>query len=538
MTDERDSRDEGRSPLRRRAVIGALGGTGLAALAGLPGALAQEDETSADEGTSTPDGDGTPTPTPESERSEQTATWSVEAAKQIERTAGNTPPVFGDLPEVAPNMHVWDSWPLRNRDGSVACVNGWMVLFSLTSPDALLPGKRHDVAEIRYFYSRDGQDWRMGGQVFVPGRPIGNRQWASSAVYDQETDEVFMFYTATGDESVTTDPSPPSPDLTYKQRLALAEGVTLRTSTTGVDFDGVWEHSLLLEADGEYYQTMDQSGDGIIYAFRDPWYFQDPNTGEEYLIFEGNTPIDDGETPCKSADLEEGDYLSGVAAGGAQFNGNVGIATKAGDDMSEWELQPPLLDSTCVNQQLERGNIVVMDDKYYLFFDSHKFTFADGIEGPDGMYGFVADSLRGDYEPLNGSGLVIGNPEEAPFQAYSWMPMPYSEGKIAVTSYDNYNDLPEDTDLRGLRDLPPEAQQEAFGGTLAPTLILEVEDDQTNIVDIKQPGFIPSECSNPPLPTDESDEAAEENGDADDDSASGNGDADDDSASGGSSGGN
>jgi levansucrase len=499
MPDQNESDTSGTDRVDRRTVLGALGGAGVTGLVGLPNALARTDSGSGDSDP-TAEGDGT-VECAQDVSFGSTAEWTVDAAEQIERTDANTAPVIGDLEEVAPNLHVWDSWPLRNRDGSVACVDGWTVLFSLTSADALLPGKRHDVAEIRYFYSKDGQDWQLGGNVFVPGRPEGNRQWASSAVYDQDTEEVFMFYTATGRESVVDNPYPPSEDITYEQRLALAEGVTLRTSESGVDFEGKWEHSIILTADGEMYQTREQSGDGIIYSFRDPWYFRDPNTGEEYLVFEGNTPVSDGETPCESQGLEEGDYLSGVAAGGAKFNGSVGIAVSTDDsDMSEWELRPPLLDALCVNQQLERGNLAVVDDRYYLFFDSHKFTFAEGIEGPDGMYGFVADSLHGDYEPLNESGLVIANPEDAPFQSYSWMPVPYGEGKIAVTSYDNYNDLPKDTSLRNLRSLPREAQQQAFGGTLAPTLIVSLDGDETEIVDTKPPGFIPSECSDPPMP--------------------------------------
>jgi levansucrase len=492
MDDHDEADDSSDSGLHRRTLLGAVGGAGAATLAGLPGAVAKTGDSNA--------GGDLVSGSTRGLWGDATAEWAVDAAERIERTDANTAPVMDSIDEVAPNLHIWDSWPLRNRDGSVACVNGWTVLFSLTSADALLPGKRHDVAEIRYFYSKDGRNWELGGPVFIPGRPKGNRQWASSAVYDEETDEVFMFYTATGRESVVDDPYPPSEDLTYEQRLALAEGVTLETSETGVDFNGKWEHSIILTADGEMYQTREQS-EGIIYAFRDPWYFRDPDSGEEYLVFEGNTPLDPDESPCDTQDLEGGDYLSGVAAEGAQFNGNVGLAVSTDeDDMSEWELRPPLLDAVCVNQQLERGNVLVMDGRYYLFFDSHKFTFADGIDGPDGLYGFVADSLHGDYRPLNEGGLVVANPEEAPFQAYSWMPVPYGEGRMAVLSYDNYNDLPKDTSLRNLRSLPRSEQQKAFGGTLAPTLIVEVDDDETEIVDTRPPGFLPSECSDPPLP--------------------------------------
>jgi len=432
--------------------------------------------------------------------SASTAAWTRDAASQIALTDSYTVPVVRDVNEAAPGLHVWDTWPLRDRSGSVACVKGWLIQFALTSPDEVLPGKRHDIAEIRYFYSRGGYDWQLGGPVFVPGSAKGNRQWAASAVWDSEAEEIFMFYTATGRSGNPNDPRAADIDISYEQRLALAQGPTIETTRQGVDIQGVWEHEIILTADGEYYQTQEQAGDGIIYAFRDPWYFEDPETGCQYLVFEGNTPISGDEQPdCERQDLDAGDYTSGVAATGAQFNGNVGLAVSTSDDdRSEWELRPPLLDAVCVNQQLERGNVVVMDGSYYLFFDSHKFTFPDGLEGPDGMYGFVAESLRGDYEPLNGSGLVLANPEDQPFQTYSWMPVPYDDTHIAVLSYYNYHDL-DGTTLTGVGDLTRAKKQAKFGGTFAPTVVVELDGSSTELVETLDPGFLPAACSNPPI---------------------------------------
>ncbi len=41
-------------------------------------------------------------------------------------------------------------------------------------------------------------------------------------------------------------------------------------------------------------------------------------------------------------------------------------------------------------------------------------------KGPTGLYGMVAPSLHGPYEPLNGTGLVIANPAAEPRQGYCW----------------------------------------------------------------------------------------------------------------------
>jgi len=488
-----DTPDGSDSPrdLSRRTVLKLSGGVGLSAVGGTASArVGRPDQQDGDRAADTcrPRTDDTSIPA-----------WSVEAASEIELTDANTVPVVEGINEAAPGLHVWDTWPLRNRDGSVACIAGWTVQFALTAPDEVLPGKRHDIAEIRFFYSREGYDWRLGGPVFVPGTAKGNRQWAASSVYDDETGEMFMFYTATGRDGNPNDPRDENSDITYEQRLALAKGATVTTTRAGVDIEGRWEHEVILTADGEYYQTREQAGDGIIYAFRDPWYFEDPNTGCRYLVFEGNSPIEDGEAECDAQDLNSGDYRSGVAETGAQFNGNIGIAVStADDDMSEWELRPPLLEATCVNQQLERGNVVVADDRYYLFCDSHRFTFADGLDGPDGMYGFVADTLHGDYEPLNGSGLVLANPPEEQFQTYSWMPVPYGENRVAVLSYQNYFGLG-DSSLTGVGDLSRAEQQARFGGTFAPTVVVELDGRSTELVETLGPGFLPSECSNPPI---------------------------------------
>ena len=38
---------------------------------------------------------------------------------------------------------------------------------------------------------------------------------------------------------------------------------------------------------------------------------------------------------------------------------------------------------------------------------------AAGVDGPDGVYGFVGNGIRSDFLPLNGgSGLVLGNPTD------------------------------------------------------------------------------------------------------------------------------
>ena len=382
--------------------------------------------------------------------------WTRAQAAEIRRTPENVAPLI-DPPgtDPAPDVHVWDTWLLRDRHGTVATVDGWRVLFSLTAPAELLPGKRHDVAEIRAFYSRNGTDW-IGGDVVFDGGALGQRQWAGSALADNG--DLYLYYTVAGDEAAA--------ELNYTQRIAVAHGGRLRTDGDAPRIEGPWTHEVLLAPDGDRYETESQSR-GMIYTFRDPWFFEDPVTGETYLLFEANTPVPPG-----------GDACDGDAEHQA-FNGSVGVARSPTGDPLDWTLEPPLLDAVCVNQELERPHVVVADGRYYLFVSSHMHTFTPDLRGYDGLYGFVADSFRGDYRPLNGSGLVVTNPASAPFQAYSWMAFPHRE-EILVQSFCNYREYDGES-LDGIADLPESEQRRRFGGTLAPTVRLAVSDGQTRI---------------------------------------------------------
>ncbi|WP_160135500.1 glycoside hydrolase family 68 protein [Halococcus salsus] len=395
--------------------------------------------------------------------------WTREQAEQIRRTDANTAPLIDEpVDKLSDSLYIWDTWPLRNRDGSITKINGYQVIFSLTAPNDVPPGARHNLARIRYFYSKNGHDWTLGGEAFE--NPLGHHQWAGSAMYDQTEDQLYLFYTAVSDGNLP-------PRERYRQRLAFAKGASMETSSEGVSLTGSFEHHKIAEADGQTYQTLEQSVDqGIVYAFRDPWYFQHPETGEDYVVFEGNTRIED-------PSAYQNDWY--------KWNGNVGIAQATNEELTDWELQEPLLEAITTNQQLERPHIVVNRGNYYLFTISHKFTFAPGLTGPDGLYGFVADSMDGDYQPLNDGGLVVANPTEQPFQTYSHLALPHGDN-LLVTSFLNFQDLPGES-LDSVSELSPEEQKAVFGGTLAPSLRVQLKGSETRISAELQGGqFLPS----------------------------------------------
>ncbi|TYL37799.1 glycoside hydrolase 68 family protein [Natronococcus pandeyae] len=404
---------------------------------------------------------------------DEPAQWTESDVDQIELTDDNTAPVVDHEPDqISEDRLVWDTWPLRNRDGSMAQFNGWQIIFSLTAdpgrPEIDTPGDRHNWARISYFYSRDGKSWQEGGLVFEDEDWYGNQQWAGMAIYDEEEDQIYHFYTAS--EEIDPERFPRIQQEPPGQRLALAKGQTVDAGPNGVELVGENDHHIIGEADGEMYETVHQSS-GIIFAFRDPWYFQHPETGEDLLLFEGNTPTPGYDDPNHPKN----------------FNGNIGAMRATNDDLTEWELLPPVLESVGVNQQLERPHFVFQGGNWYLFTITHEFTYAPGLSGPEALHGWVSDSMYGDYEPLNESSLVVANPTEAPLQAYSWDTMQHGSNAVAQ-SFLNWQGVESDAELDQMSD---QELMDAFGGTLAPSLQINLDGDETRIVTEKADGYVP-----------------------------------------------
>ncbi|RMN08262.1 glycoside hydrolase family 68 protein, partial [Pseudomonas syringae group genomosp. 3] len=227
----------------------------------------------------------------------------------------------------------------------------------------------------------------------------------------------------------------------------------------------------LFEADGTYYQTEAQNSS---WNFRDPSPFIDPHDGKLYMVFEGNVAGERGSHTVGSVEL--GPVPPGHEdVGGARFQvGCIGLAVAKDLSGDEWEILPPLVTAVGVNDQTERPHYVFQDGKYYLFTISHKFTYADGVTGPDGVYGFVGEHLFGPYRPMNASGLVLGNPPEQPFQTYSHCVMPNG----LVTSF--------------IDSVPTYGEDYRIGGTEAPTVRILLKGDRSFVQEEYDYGYIPA----------------------------------------------
>jgi levansucrase len=402
---------------------------------------------------------------------EFTATWKRADALKVHADPTTTnPPVDPNFPVMTDEVWIWDTWPLTDLQTRPITYGGWKVIFSLTAPRDIFFGDRHWQARIGFFYSRTGtaNDWVYGGDLFPAGYSLGSREWAGSAVLTGEN-TVNAFYTASGRDDGGIDPSDPL------QRLAMATG-QVHADDRGVWFTGFRDHRIIAEPDGVWYQTMEQSlGGGIIYAFRDPFVFQDPEDGNVYALFEGNTGGVAGDYECQPRDL--GVLPPGhkvVPEEARNYTGNIGLMQATNADITEWRLLPPLLSANCVNQQTERPHFVYHEGNYYLFTISHTFTYAPGLTGPDGVYGFVGPSLRSDYKPMNGSALVLGNPAQAPLQQYSHNVMP----NFMVQSFIDTVPTPDG----GVR----------YGGTLARTIQLQVDAANSYVDRELAYGFVPA----------------------------------------------
>jgi levansucrase len=402
-----------------------------------------------------------------------TANWTRAQALEVPSDMGPDtlkPEVAEDFPVMTEEVWIWDTWPLTDLDMLPLSYKGWEVIFSLTAPRDIFFGDRHWVATIGYFYRQDAsQDWIYGGDLHNTRTPFAAREWAGSAILTHGNN-VQSFYTASGSPEsfgVAGDPH---------QRLATTSG-KIRADKHGVSFTGFNDHEIIAEADGEVYQTLEQSEAGpIIYAFRDPFVFRNPGDGQIYALFEGNNGGVAGSHTCDPHEIGDVPEDHVVPDDARFYTGNIGLMKRTSRGMNnwtEWELLPPVLSAECTNQQTERPHLTVVDGTYYLWTISHEFTFAPGLTGPDGLYGFAGDSLRSDYEAINGSGLALGNPPSMPLMTYSDYVMPNG----LVESF--IDTVP--TSDGGVR----------FGGTLAPTYELELDGATSRFVQQWPYGYIP-----------------------------------------------
>lgn len=345
-------------------------------------------------------------------------------------------PVFtaADARPVAPDLDLWDSWPLQHEDGKTVSIDGAQYWFFLSAPKFDDPGHRHFHARIRLMRCRDGA-WTDLGHAMPDGLSPGEAEWAGSCVLHDDGQSVTLFFTAAGRRGEGR---------SFEQRIFGTQG------TFGPDGPTGWqEPAELFAADGAIFMPANQPGGapGAIKAFRDPAWFRDPASGVAYLLFTGSAGWDDD-----------------------PHNGLVGYAALVG---GRWELGQPLIHAVGVNNEMERPHVLVRDGLYYLFWSTQRHTFAPGTNaGPNGLYGAMAAHFEGPWTPVNGGGLIATNPVEEPTQAYSW----WVTGEGEVWSFIDHWGMQGRTFASH-----PETLRAQFGGTPAPTFALRFDGERVSI---------------------------------------------------------
>lgn len=351
-----------------------------------------------------------------------TSVWRAEHVRRITPGEGAViPPVaVSDRSGLDADRLYWDMWPLQDAAGQGAVIAGRELWMALTAPDRGDPALRHFEAKIHWI-ERAGGAWHDRGPVLPDIMVAYEREWAGSALYHKGL--VTLFFTAAGTAARAGG---------YQQELWQTQ------ATLGDDgWPAAWSAPVpSVTGYGPHYMAADahEGAPGTIKAFRDPAYFRDPADGGEYLAF-----------------------TASLAGSDSAFNGAFGLAKADGEG---WALMPPCFHAEGVNNELERAHIVFHDKRYYAFWSTQSSTFAPDLRhAPGGLYGMVADSMRGPWRPLNGTALVLANPQDCALQTYSW----FVDASLTVCSF---------------VDVLPDG---SFGGVPAPLLQLELDGDRAQL---------------------------------------------------------
>jgi levansucrase len=337
-----------------------------------------------------------------------------------------------DVRRVADGLFLWDIWPIQLDNGDLAKVAQGDLWIMLSAPQSDNPEDRHDHARMRLIY-RVADQWTDCGNLLPDGFAPGSREWSGSARLDPATGIVTLWFTAAGR---------PNDAKSFEQRLFHTSGI-LDTAGSIPQISGWTGLMQSAENDGSLYADLSVNAGvpGMIKGFRDPYWFRDPADGQGYLLFTGSKPA--------------GETQSG-------YDGVIGLAVaQDSDGLAPFKLMPPIVDAEGQVSEMERPHVIVHDGLYYLFWSSQQHVFAPGgLRGPTALYGMVAPSLLGPYEPLNATGLVLANPPSEPLQAYAWQVIP---GTLEIASFVNY------WGLQGREiDAYPGLRSAQFGGTIAP----------------------------------------------------------------------
>ena len=356
-------------------------------------------------------------------------------------------------------LDIWDSWPVVKAETSVPVnYHGYQLVIGMMG--------RHedwDDGHLYLLYSKycddNFNDWKVAGPIFGYNASDQYQQWSGSATVNPDG-SIQLYYTFDDHTDGNND-----------QQLATAT-IDLNYGPDGITIKDVRNNKVLFKGDGYYYQTYNQWKNGSDssaddYCLRDPHVIE--INGKRYLVFEGNTGTYNYQSPDQIYNLNNygGSSISEdvqdmfkivnnptVYKKSALANACIGLMELGGnlEDPAISKLYAPIVSTTLVSDEIERPVIVPIDGKYYLFVDTRlnrgimneQNNEANSKIGDNvGMLGFVADSIDGNYVPLNGDGTVLtaSTSSKSRTSEYSWyaVPMPNKQGDnsryILITAY-------------------------------------------------------------------------------------------------------
>lgn len=291
-------------------------------------------------------------------------------------------------------VDLWDSWPLAHEDrphraGSVAASSGSSSARQARSgPGAMMPPS--DPAT-----SLGADGWRDHGNALDQAISPGTREWAGSAVLHDDGTSVTLFFTAAG----------------RRGEKPFVRAAPVRGARPAVPMAPAGGNprprSLRPMASAMSARRKAKGAPGSIKAFRDPAWFRDPATGQCHILFTASAGWDDDE-----------------------FNGVIGLATR--DAAGRWHPGDPSRRSASTTSWNARTSWSAK--RAITCSGPPSRTFKLGTpNGPNGLYAMVADRLAGPWHPVNGDGLVAGNPAAEPTQAFPGSPAKAGCGASSIT---------------------------------------------------------------------------------------------------------
>ncbi|AUB31775.1 glycoside hydrolase family 68 protein [Spiroplasma floricola] len=409
----------------------------------------------------------------------QTYRWTEKAASTVKFDQSRLIPNidYSNKTAFIDNYDIWDSWALLDNNGQVATINGYQIWFALSKPS---DGTGH--TKIMYFYSKTGSDWIPGGYALSQNLIEGTEEWSGSALFDEKTKQVNLFYTVSNHTYGKN----------WNQRIALAK-MDLNFDQDIPKFNTPVFHKIIAQPDGDLYQTH-QAAEAQGYAkqkwaFRDPFYFRDPKTNQEYMLFEGNTGLLTGKEGERLPEYTGGfeDYPENYDFERSNMaNSAIGIA-KLNLQEGKVEFLNPLWASNLVSDETERPSLIynAKYDRYYMFTTTHGYynmNLAPGLDKNDSLHGFTAkESIFGEMKPINDDGLILySHPENETINgevvwnknyAYAWGVMydNLDSDYLLTLAFSNFSSNGEN-ELQRIRGA-------------APSLLLKIKDDKITIED-------------------------------------------------------